>query len=709
MAATHAGPPLANGLQPLSCLRCAHRKKRQRRRVVVPTPGSSRTQQCVRLERYKEVFKDLGADVESIANSPQGSNTIVDSHMRDNLPPGETEDAIVTAATGNDLVVMGGKSPYIESNLWTRIGEDSYAGRIHLDPDSRWDGEKDTVPDERTGPCKVSGLALGVLSPETPSVEELYPPQQHFQHLWQTYLSNIHPVTMILHGPSAGEVLTAAMKGHGRPPKDVEALLFAAMACALVFVTDAECTPLLGCKKSILFARYRLGCEVALTNASFLISSKVRVLQAYTIYLVAIGPHVDPCELWNLTGIAKRNARRLGLHQESFTAALTPFQMEMRRRLWSQIVMYDAMAAQSADLYQPDPHCHTLAPRNVNDTDWSPSMKDPPMERVGATDMTFCNLRYKVMKVIREVNSGQRPWALPTGEQKNAAVEQLYRAEREKAIGKMEEEVELDPFSAIATSRLTLCKLRFTALYPGLYDSKELQDCTEKDRELLFSTALKVLEYDSNAHSQSFIHGFLWHMHQHFQWSCLMHVLEYLKTRPGEEHVDRTWKQIHRFYGFRPYLFQGPKHRLPLYKRINKMVIEEWHVQERRASERGQLLICPTYITALREQVCPDNPKGPASNSQSPSTVRSPQKSVSDHTNPDLLSGGQLGQEPVDLPNWAGFNIAVSGSEGNDMYFLDPTLAQEISMSAQGPPGVCYGPQELLLPLDRYAQRGDKW
>lgn len=150
-------------------------------------------------------------------------------------------------------------------------------------------------------------LGLPALSSGSVSTEELYPPQQHFLQLWQAYLSHIHPVTMILHGPSDGETLARAVKDRGHASRDVDALLFATMACALISVADADCVRLLGEKRSALFSRYRLGCEVALANANFLVSSSLRVLQAYTIYLVSFhhqtpslyGPSPSPAEQRN--------------------------------------------------------------------------------------------------------------------------------------------------------------------------------------------------------------------------------------------------------------------------------------------------------------------------------------------------------------------------------------------------------------------------
>lgn len=157
MTATHAGQMLANGLQPLSCLRCANRKvrcdrivpcsncikhdvgcefpqprteKRQRRKVVdvssSSSPSSSSSSSSLssnrlraRLGRYQEMLKDLGVDVESIPDSAHG--TVVSAPMRDTPARHRTVDD--SAARGRLFVNENG-SRYIEGNLWTRIGED---------------------------------------------------------------------------------------------------------------------------------------------------------------------------------------------------------------------------------------------------------------------------------------------------------------------------------------------------------------------------------------------------------------------------------------------------------------------------------------------------------------------------------------------------------------------------------------------------------
>lgn len=44
--------------------------------------------------------------------------------------------------------------------------------------------------------------------------------------------------------------------------------------------------------------------------------------------------YTDPRAWWNFTGMAVRTGQRLGLHRDLQIAGLTPFEVEMRRRIW---------------------------------------------------------------------------------------------------------------------------------------------------------------------------------------------------------------------------------------------------------------------------------------------------------------------------------------------------------------------------------------
>ena len=92
----------------------------------------------------------------------------------------------------------------------------------------------------------------------------------------------------------------------------------------------------------------------------------------------------------------------MGLSTDGTTFAIPPFEVEMRRRLWWQILLIDGRvselsgAGHSISTYT----WNTKLPSNVNDSDLSPDMRDPPIERPGTTEMIFVRLRCEITEFI---------------------------------------------------------------------------------------------------------------------------------------------------------------------------------------------------------------------------------------------------------------------------------------------------------------------
>ncbi|EFR02789.1 fungal specific transcription factor domain-containing protein [Nannizzia gypsea CBS 118893] len=693
MTAKHTGPspPFTSGFQLQSCLRCAHRKvrcdrvypcsrctkndmpcefpppkteKRRRKRPPPATLSTSASNEKLRekLKHYEEIFKGLGNYMEStgvanssrprdVADSPGSDVGVADTCVPKSHAPNKE--------VGNILVVNGKRSHYIEGNLWVMMKENLDTGTILRELSG--DEDEDT---EYT--ASANALALGRL-PRTARIKDLYPEWLHFSSLWCTYLHNIQPVTMILHAPTVSIVLAEAVKGHTKVSKDTEALLFAVMACALMSLTDAECLRKFGEEKSKLLSGYLLGCEMALINANFLTSFNLVVLQSYMIYVLALSPDTDPHKLCNLMGIAKRSAQRLGLHQEISATGLSPFDLEMRRRLWYQIVIYDTISAHVAGLPIPEPSFEISLPSNVNETDLSPTMGEPPKERLGATDMIFCNLQYKIINLMHNVNHSRMSWALPGGMLTGSGATQSCCSEKEIFIKDVEKEIELDllrycdtlnPVHSLTATmaRLTLCKLRFTMLHPSQYKS-HLNNPAVEDRDLKFLMALRALEYENNALGQLCTQRFMWHIHQDFPWTCLVHILQDLKTRPQGELPDKAWEQIHMSYEFRKSLYQCRNQDVPLYVVINRMTVAAWRVRELWASEYGQVLETPRYIIMLQQQQQRIGYKRKTANPQLPFNVDAP-KYQADRV---LLQPSNFEQVAVDWSGESDPNIATSG------------------------------------------------
>ena len=97
---------------------------------------------------------------------------------------------------------------------------------------------------------------------------------------------------------------------------------------------------------------------------------------------------------WTLLAVALRIARAMGLHHESVQR--TPFQTELRRRLWHQIRFLDIYTS----LDRGSEHLITMGsfdtptPKNCNDSDFNESSTSIPEREGEFTDMFYSCLAY---------------------------------------------------------------------------------------------------------------------------------------------------------------------------------------------------------------------------------------------------------------------------------------------------------------------------
>ncbi|KAF4540654.1 C6 transcription protein [Lasiodiplodia theobromae] len=89
-------------------------------------------------------------------------------------------------------------------------------------------------------------------------------------------------------------------------------------------------------------------------------------------YSVAASLSAEECEL--------RIAQQMGLHRDGSHFALSPFAIEMRRRLWWQICYFDLIISERCGMECTtlDMKSDTNFPLNARDSDLSPTMQHPP-------------------------------------------------------------------------------------------------------------------------------------------------------------------------------------------------------------------------------------------------------------------------------------------------------------------------------------------
>lgn len=140
----------------------------------------------------------------------------------------------------------------------------------------------------------------------------------------------------------------------------------------------------------------RFSIQQALVAAKFATTPDITILQALSLFILVLRKNGEARSAGSLVGILVHLAQCLRLHKDSVgVAAVTPFEREMRRRLFWSIIVVDR---RSADDLGTDPMISeetwdTPLPLNINDDDFDETTTTMPESREGMTDMTFALIR----------------------------------------------------------------------------------------------------------------------------------------------------------------------------------------------------------------------------------------------------------------------------------------------------------------------------
>lgn len=320
----------------------------------------------------------------------------------------------------------------------------------------------------------------------------------------------------------------------------------------------------------------------------------------------------DSRTLWTLSGVAYRIAQGMGLHRDGTILGLSPFQTEMRRRLWWQISLLDFRAAEMSGFGALGDvnWWNTKSPANVNDSELWPDMKEPPEEQTQPTEMIACMIRYESGVYVRQkilklqgndmdfTRSAQKWVATAPISEKDAFIDELDEHIHEKFVKRCNITIPEQMLATIIGP--TICNtVRIVAHHPRRYPSEK--DIPEKERVLLWKTSMALLEADNNAHSYPSLQKFQWHIDLYFPWQALIYVLSDLISRPTGEGKDDAWPQIEAIFKNHPTFITNYKK--PLHMAIGSKCMRAWKAREKAQIENPQgssWLETPSFILQLQ-------------------------------------------------------------------------------------------------------------
>ena len=316
--------------------------------------------------------------------------------------------------------------------------------------------------------------------------------------------------------------------------------------------------------------------------------------------------------LYMLSGIAVRLSRRMGLHREGTTLGLSPFETEMRRRIWWHIVHVDGRISdlsgtkQSMDIFMTD----AKRPLNVEDEDLSPDMANLPSERSGITSIVLCLIRCDLMEFMQKVmpNTTQVQWdslsdSGLTPARKVAMIKDLEDNLERKYLRYHEPLNALHCFASIII-RSSICKMKLFAHSPRQF-AKEGIKVPQESRDLIFATGMKLLEYGILINNTPTLQKFLWQTNTtNFLWETLVWVLVEVRYRKMGPDVDRAWQLIGQIFSNHPRILEDPS--VKLYAALGNWTLRAWDdcIAARKAAGMPEAAV-PDFIAAFRRLLIP--------------------------------------------------------------------------------------------------------
>ncbi|OBT65017.1 hypothetical protein VE03_05273 [Pseudogymnoascus sp. 23342-1-I1] len=466
-----------------------------------------------------------------------------------NMGEGPPESDVVKREFGK-LVIDEGKSHYVNSDLFATLSHEVEDIREIFDDDDTSvddDGEPADLPNPKS-PVGHQGFLFGYSSTMV-NLRSLHPLPSQIPFFWDVFIENVDPLTKVLHVPTMAKAIKEAKENLDCLSKSIEALLFAIYYSVVTSMSQDEVKSSFGTDKSVLIDRYRFGVEQALARADFLNTSELVIIQAFSLFLTCVRRHDQSKFVWSLVGLAIRLSIGLGLHRDGSKMGLSPFDTEMRRRLWWSLCVLDVRASED---YGSEPAIldgsyDTLLPLNVNDTDFDPLATEPPQELVGISDMTFCLIRYEVCKVMRHM-----PYATPrihapkeiasatTFEEKEKMVRDLYVHLETKYLQYCLNSGPLH-WVAATVSRLVLAKMSIMIFFRGP-DSPD--NLPQHIRDRLFIASIEINEYSRLLETGAATKKWGWLFHTYVHWHALVYILREICNRPRCPVTDRAWRAV---------------------------------------------------------------------------------------------------------------------------------------------------------------------
>ncbi|KAH1455151.1 hypothetical protein KXX13_001071 [Aspergillus fumigatus] len=428
---------------------------------------------------------------------------------------------------------------YVSNVLWASLDDEIEYLRdlLHEFSSNNNDDDEEGVwheeTDEKEGPVSAIGLNAAIMGFRSlaHSLRDYHPSISQSVALFEIFQTNVAPVVKIFHMPTLTTLFWNAVASLDTLDCNTEALLFAIYYAAITSTIDQTQCPL-GLTRPQALCTCRSAVEQALACADLLNTQNMVLLQAAALFLCALRNEDDSRTLCSLTALI----------------------IELRRRLWWFIV---GLNQRSSEYHGHEPiiskaSFDTRLPLNVNDSDLTADMVQPPAERDGATEMTLSLIGFESISIVRKV-SFIPPRHRQVRTTSSASVTELSLPKREALAEQLQSRLETrylaycdpaDPFLFVSATvaRLIIARVWLMVHYPcKRADSKGVSAALLQTslQDKIFHLAIEILERSCSVLCNLSI--------AHWAWAWAVVEILYDRWRMKEHARKGTlWKPIER-------------------------------------------------------------------------------------------------------------------------------------------------------------------
>lgn len=371
------------------------------------------------------------------------------------------------------------------------------------------------------------------------------------------FLSNVDPFIRLFHKPRFKLELDQFYRqeeSFASHRGDFESLLLSIYALSAHSLHEEDILVYFGEPKDVMVDRYMAATQKALEKINILSTHSLTALMAFALYITLLSEtNCSNLEWTSLSGLSLSIATRLGLHKDGEQFSLSPYSVEIRRRLWHHLCVINVRALQIHGI-DPFPVSDfesgvTKLPQNSPDISWDACefSRKLPVAVFGWSEMVPALVSFELSTLMRTMLKMSIPEHGSEHVYLNNCDQLLLDAK--SRFGTYFSQNGLDEPIHKITKDLIILKLQNLWFIARQLLLKHRSWATSELRTELFQKALHISEITQSLQKQYAAQHWGWvfrSFHETTKWHFASTILIYLRhhTEQEDPEVMRAWNQI---------------------------------------------------------------------------------------------------------------------------------------------------------------------